>query len=309
MTTVSEFEAVAESVSNWGRWGQDDQRGTLNLITPDSVRRGMQAVRSAVPVPLSIPLDLNGPQDGTGIPGRINPVRTMLGINTPMGASPDVAAYSDDIIVMPTQAATHWDALSHVSWRGTMYNNISADAVGVRGAAQLGIDHFGPMITRGVLLDVARFMGTERLAGGTEVTRAMLEDCAAAQRVELLPGDVVLVRTGHMRTFLDGDIHGYHRPTPGLGVDTAALFHACDTAAVATDTIAFELLPSHVPDVVLPVHVLCLVYMGMPQGQNFNLEALAEACASDGNYDFLFEGTPLPITHSTGGTVAPVAIK
>lgn len=309
MTTLEEFEKMAAAVRNWGRWGDDDQRGTLNLIGPESIRRGLAAVRSAEPITLSIPLQLHGPQDGTGIPGRINPVRTMLGINTPMGSDPSVAAYSDDIIVMPTQAATHWDALSHLSWRGQMYNGVPDGAVTVRGATTLGIETFGPMVTRGVLLDVARDQGVDRLPGGTEVTRAMLEDCASHQNVELHPGDVVLVRTGHIQVFYDGDVHGYHTPTPGLGLDTAALFHETGTAAAATDTIAFELLPSKLPAVVLPLHVLCLVMMGMPQGQNFDFEVLSKACAADGRYDFLFDGTPLPITYSTGGPMNPVALR
>ncbi|MET0930634.1 MAG: cyclase family protein [Aeromicrobium sp.] len=310
MTTLEEFESLADQVRNWGRWGADDQRGTLNLIGPDSIRRGLDAVVDARPVILSMPLQLKGPQDGTGIPGRINPVRTMLGINTPMGADPTVAAaYSDDIVVMPTQAATHWDALSHVSWRGQMYNGVPADAVTVRGATALGVETFGALVTRGVLLDVARSQGVDRLPGGTEVTRTMLEDCARNQGVELHPGDVVLVRTGHVQLFRAGDVHGYHTPTPGLGLDTAALFHEAGTAAAATDTIAFELLPSALPEIVLPVHVLCLVMMGMPQGQNFDLEALSVACAADGRYDFLFEGTPLPILHSTGGPMNPVALR
>jgi kynurenine formamidase len=301
---------MADAVRNWGRWGADDQRGTLNLIGPESVRRGLDAVRRGEPLTLSMPLQLKGPQDGTGIPGRINPVRTMLGINTLMGSDPAVAAaYSDDIIVMPTQAATHWDALSHLSWRGEMYNGVPADAVTVAGATSLGIETFGPVVTRGVLLDVARHQGVERLPGGTEVTRSMLEDCAAHQGVDLHHGDVVLVRTGHVQLFYAGDVHGYHTPTPGLGLDTAALFHEAGTAAVATDTIAFELLPSALPAVMLPLHVLCLVMIGMPQGQNFDLEALSAACAGDGHYDFLFEGTPLPIMHSTGGPTNPVALR
>lgn len=309
MTTLKEFEKLADEVKNWGRWGTDDQRGTLNLIGPESIRRGLKAVRTAEPIPLSMPLQLHGPQDGSGIPGRINPIKTMLGINTPMGTDPAAAAYSDDIIVMPTQAATHWDALSHASWRGEMYNGTPTDVVTVRGATSLGIETFGPLVTRGVLLDVARDQGVDRLPGGTEVTRAMLEACARNQEVELHPGDVVLVRTGHVQVFYAGDTHGYHTPTPGLGLDTAALFYEAGTAAAATDTIAFELLPSELPDIVLPLHVLCLVMMGMPQGQNFDFEALSVSCAADGNYDFLFEGTPLPITHSTGGPINPVALR
>lgn len=308
MMTLAEFDALCNRVRNWGRWGSDDERGTLNLIDQVSVRRGLSSVQTGEAVSLSMPLQLHGPQDGSGIPGRINPVRTMLGINTPMGPDP-AAAYSDDIVVMPLQAATHWDALSHVSWRGRMYNDTPAEAVSVAGASRLAIDAFGPLVTRGVLLDVARLEGIDRLPGGFEITAAHLDACARKAGIDVQSGDVVLVRTGHVQLFYAGDVHGYHTPTPGLGIDTAAWFHDHGVAAAATDTIAFELLPSTCRELVLPLHVLCLVMMGMPQGQNFDLEALAAACAVDGRYDFLFEATPLPFERGTGGPTNPVAVR
>ncbi|WP_159663575.1 cyclase family protein [Streptomyces mexicanus] len=308
MTTLAEFETLCGKVRNWGRWGADDQRGTLNLIDRASLRRGLAAVETGEALSLSMPWQLKGPQDGSGIPGRINPVRTMLGINTPMGPDP-AAAYSDDIVVMPLQAATHWDALSHVSWRGRMYNDVAADAVSVAGAARLAIDTFGPVVTRGILLDVARLEGADRLPGGFEVTAAHLDACARDAGIEVRPGDIALVRTGHIQLFHAGDIHGYHTPTPGLGIDTAAWFHEHGVAAAATDTIAFELLPARCPELVLPLHVLCLVMMGMPQGQNFDFEELSRACAADGRYTFLFEATPLPFRCGTGGPINPVAVR
>lgn len=308
MTTLAEFEGLCDKVRNWGRWGADDERGTLNLVDQASVRRGVAAVQAGEALTLSMPLQLQGPQDGSGIPGRINPVRTMLGINTPTGPDP-AAAYSDDIVVMPLQAATHWDALSHVSWRGRMYNDVPADAVSVAGASRLAIDAFGPLVTHGILLDVARLEGVDRLPGGFEITAAHLDACAREAGVDVLPGDVVLVRTGHVQLFYAGDVHGYHTPTPGLGIDTAIWFHDHGVAAAATDTIAFELLPSMCRELVLPLHVLCLVMMGMPQGQNFDLEALSAACAADGRYAFLFEATPLPFVRGTGGPINPVALR
>src|SRR4051812_38351288 len=91
------FEEAASQVRNWGRWGGDDERGTLNFITPDVRKRAVSSICDGTPFSLAMPLSWGGPQDGSGIPGRINPVRTMLGINTPMGQSEKAAAYSDDI--------------------------------------------------------------------------------------------------------------------------------------------------------------------------------------------------------------------
>ncbi|MGX9883089.1 hypothetical protein [Streptomyces sp. NPDC002276] len=111
MLTVAEFGFLAERVNNWKRWGADGQRGTLGFLTPDVVRRGTASVVTGETFSPAMSLSSIGPQNGTGVPGRINPVRTMLAVNTPMADSPDACAYSDDIVVTPTQAATHRDAV------------------------------------------------------------------------------------------------------------------------------------------------------------------------------------------------------
>jgi len=308
MANLGDFRRVADDVRNWGRWGDADELGTLNFITAETRRRAASTVRTGEAYTLGIPLSLKGPQDGTGVPGRINPVRTMLGINVSMGG-PEAAAYNDDIVVMPLQAATHWDALSHVSFRGVLYNGAPADSVTTAGASFGGIDAVGPLVSRGLLLDLPRHLGLERLPGGFEVTRALLEECEEAQGERAETGDIVLVRTGHIQLLHAGDVHGYHRPTPGLGIDTTLWFSEREVAAVATDTIAFELLPSTCPEIVLPVHVLCLVEMGLLQGQNWDLEALAAACAADRRYTFFLDATPEPFAMATGSPVSPLALR
>ncbi|WP_443073823.1 cyclase family protein [Streptomyces sp. NBC_01478] len=309
MLSVAEFDVLAERVSNWKRWGADDQLGTLNFITPDVVRRGTAAVVTGESFSLAMSLSLDGPQNGTGVPGRINPVRTMLAVNTPMSDAPDACAYSDDIVVTPTQAATHWDALSHCSHRGVMYNGVPADAVDASGATRLGIETAGTIVSRGILLDVARHMGDDRLPGRFGVTRAVLEAVEEAQGVRVEEGDIVLVRTGQVSYFLAGDVPGYRRPVPALDYDAPLFFHERRAAAAAIDNMPMELLPSNVEDLVLPVHVLCLVMMGMLQGQNWVLEDLASACAADRRYTFLLHATPERFLRSTGGLVNPVAVR
>lgn len=309
MLSVAEFDVLAEQVSNWKRWGADDQLGTLNFITPDVVRRGTAAVVTGESFSLAMPLSLNGPQNGTGVPGRINPVRTMLAVNTPMSDSPDSCAYSDDIVVTPTQAATHWDALSHCSHRGVMYNGIPADAIDSSGATRLGIETAGTVVSRGVLLDVARHRGVDRLPNRFAVTRAVLEAVEEAQGVRVEEGDIVLVRTGQVSYFLAGDVPGYRRRVPALDHDAPLFFHERRAAAAAIDNMPMELLPSNVEDLMLPVHVLCLVMMGMIQGQNWVLEDLAAACAQDRRYTFLLNATPERFLRSTGGLVHPVAVR
>ncbi|MET7337815.1 cyclase family protein [Nonomuraea sp. NPDC005650] len=307
--TLEEFEALAEQVNNWGRWGDDDQRGTLNFISPEVVTRAAESVRTGQVFSLAMTLSLNGPQDGSPPPGRINPVRTMLAINTPMSGSPNSARYSDDIVVTPTQTATHWDALAHTTFRGTMYNGFPETAVDASGATKLGIEAAGEIVSRGVLLDVARHQGLDVLPGRFAVTRAVLQAVEEAQGSPVERGDIVLVRTGQASFFLQGDVPRYRRPLAACDYDTALYFHEREVAAVAIDNAPFELLPANVEEVVLPLHVLNLVYAGLMQGENFVLEELATACAQDRRYTFLLNATPERFLRSTGGLVNPVAIR
>ncbi|MEW2397181.1 cyclase family protein [Streptomyces sp. NPDC046862] len=307
--SVAEYDTLAEQVSNWKRWGADDQLGTLNFITPEVVRKGTASVITGDSFSLSMSLSLDGPQNGVGVPGRINPVRTMLAINTRMGNSPDSVAYSDDIVVTPTQAATHWDALSHCSHRGVMYNGIPANAIDASGAAKLGIEAAGTIVSRGILLDVARYEGVDVLPGRFPVTRAVLEAVEEAQGTPVEEGDIVLIRTGQVTHFLAADVPSYRRPVPALDYDAPLFFHERGVAAAAIDNMPMELIPANVEDVMLPVHVLTLVMMGMIQGQNWVLEDLAAACARDRRYTFLLNATPERFLRSTGGLVNPVAIR
>ncbi|MFD7504078.1 cyclase family protein [Streptomyces sp. NPDC059850] len=307
MPLPPEFHDIAQRVNNWGRWGADDEIGTLNLITDAVVRDAAATVRTGRRVPLAVPLRQDGIQTGL-IPGRVNPLHTMVAVNAEM-FGPDTVATSDDAVTMGLQAGTHWDGLAHVSHSGRIYNGRPAASVTAHGrAAFSGIDTARHIVSRGVLLDVARARGADRLPEAHAVTP---EDLAAAEelaRVTVRPGDIALVRTGHMRRYLAGEREAYAFPSPGLSIRTPEWFHARDVAAVANDTLAFEIYPPEIENLWLPVHALDLVEMGMPQGQNWNLEELSAACAEEGRYTFLLSATPEPFTGGTGAPVAPVAI-
>jgi kynurenine formamidase len=308
MALPTELKELARRVSNWGRWGTDDQRGTLNLITPDAVRRGAAAVRKGVTFPLSIPMDENGPQTGV-IPGRINPKHTMLMTNAPYTGDPSDFCTSDDIVEMGVQAATHWDALAHVGYEGSLYNGVPFDAVTHTGASKLGIEQYGPIVTRGILLDIARVRGVEWFQDNYAIGG---DDLAAAEQhanVIVEPGDIVLVRTGQMEWLRRGDKQRFNDPSPGLGTKSIEWLHDRQVAAVATDTLVFEVWPCERPDALLPVHMIDLRDMGLVQGQLWHLDDLAADCAGDGVYEFLLAATPLPITGAVGGPVAPTATK
>ena len=307
MALPAEFHDIAKRVNNWGRWGGDDEIGTLNLITDDVVRAAAQTVRSGRRIPLALPLQQDGVQTGM-IPGRVNPMHTMVMLNYEMFGAGTVAT-SDDAVTMGLQAATHWDALTHVSHSGRIYNGRPADSITAHGgAAFCGIEKVTTLVSRGVLLDVARARGTGRLPGDHAVTPEDLDAAEELAGTRVRSGDIVLVRTGQMQICLAGDKHAYAYPSPGLSVRTPEWFHARDVAAVANDTMTFEIFPPEIEDLWLPVHALDLVEMGMLQGQNWNLEALSEACAEAGRYEFLLDATPEPFVGGTGSPVAPVAV-
>lgn len=311
MNVPAEFEELAARVRNWGRWGDDDQRGTVNLVTDEVVAAAAATVRRGARFSLALPLSEDGPQAGL-VPGRDNPRRTMIAVNDPMGLGGDDAAgyrASDDKVEMGLQAATHWDALAHVSYAGRIYNGRPAEVVDEHGAGACGIDRVGPLVTRGVLLDLPRALGLERLDPGHGVTPSELDAAADAAGVDIRPGDAVLVRTGQIQHLHAGDRIAYAFPSAGLTMACAAWFHDRDVAAVATDNLTLEVYPGEHDDLALPVHLLHLVEMGLLQGQNFDLEELAADCADDGRHAFLLSAPPEPFVRALGAPVHPVAVK
>ncbi|MEU7134617.1 cyclase family protein [Streptomyces sp. NPDC046261] len=307
MPLPGEFHELAKRVNNWGRWGADDEIGTLNLITDTVVRAAAATVSSGRRVPLALPLQQDGVQTGV-IPGRVNPLHTMVAINVEL-FGPGTVATSDDTVTMGLQAGTHWDGLCHVSHSGKLYNGRPADSITAHGRAAFnGIEKAGHIVSRGVLLDVARARDVDRLDSGHVVTPEDLEAAEELAGVSVGTGDIVLVRTGQIQRYLTGDKQAYAYPSPGLSIRTPEWFHARDVAAVANDTLTFEIFPPEIDDLWLPVHALDLVEMGMPQGQNWNLEGLSKACAEERRYAFLLAAMPEPFVGGVGTPVSPVAI-
>lgn len=304
------FVELAASLRQWGRWGDDDRLGTLNLIDGAAVRRGAACVETGRRLSLAMPFGDESPQVGS-IPGRVNPQRTMVAVNTPYSrAGTDGFCTSDDAVTMGLQASTHWDALAHVSYGGVCWNGVPAASITDAGSEELGIHRIRSLTSRGVLLDVARARGVDRLAAGTRVTAEDLDAAADLAGVRIEPGDVVLVRTGQASLLRAGERTAYTTgDQPGLDSTTPAWFKTHDVAAVATDTLAFEVYPGEDPAVLFPVHLLDLVELGLLQGQNFDLEDLAADCADDARYAFLLEASPIPFDGAVGAPVNPVAVK
>jgi kynurenine formamidase len=219
---------------------------------------------------------------------------------------------TDDVIMMPTHGATHWDALAHITFEGRIWNGYSATEVGNRGALKNDIskvrDRF---VGRGVLLDMPRFLGVDWLEPGTPISGEELDACAVREGVELRRGDFVLIRTGQLAQVRAQGTWGSYAggPAPGLGLDAVPWMYKREMAAVATDTWGVEVIPNETADVFQPLHILMIPIMGLTMGEMFNIEDLATDCAADGIYEFFFCAPPLPITGGVGSPVNPIVVK
>jgi kynurenine formamidase len=302
------FTELAQTVNNWGRWGDGDERGTLNLITSTLVQEAAASVRDGKRFSLAIPMSEAGPQLGF-VAGRTNPIRTTIARHELLGQDEAGVRFNDDAVSMGVQSATHIDALAHVSYDGRMYNGFPTSVVDETGATRLGAEKLGPIVYRGLLLDLARSAGVDRLEGGHALTPDDLDAAEELAKVTVGAGDIVLLRTGQMQHLHAGDKMAYTISTAGPSMQSVRWFRDRDVAMVATDNLSFEVFPGEIDGLFLPVHMLHIVEMGLVQGQNFDLEALADDCADDGRYSFLLNTTPEPIVHAAGAPATPVAIK
>ncbi|TIO29709.1 cyclase family protein [Mesorhizobium sp.] len=307
---------AADKLTNWGRWGDDDQIGTLNTVEPADIISAANLVTKGKVFALGIPLNNKGPQNGL-FGGRWNPIHTMLATGTDAlaGNQDDTVGlrYSDDAINMPVQSATHWDALGHIFLGDKMYNGYPASSVDSGGVHKLGIEHTkNRMVGRGVLLDIARYKGVEHLKDGEGITPADLDGAAAKQGVEIRKGDFVIFRTGQMeRCLKEAQWGGYAGgDAPGLSFSTAQWLRDKDVAAICADTWGCEVRPNEsTSDINQPWHWVVIPAIGLTMGEMFYLKELAEDCAEDGIYEFFFCAPPLVITGGTGSPINPQAIK
>ena len=316
--TKADIEAAAERLKNWGKWGADDEIGTLNYTTPDDIVRAAGLVRMGQVFSLALNYDDKGPQGGkTKFPpvGRFNPVHTMLrtGTDAYSGVLDKRGIRSaDDLVLFPLQAGTHWDGLGHIFYGDHMWNGYDCRLVSSFGAAKAGIEKTKEkMIGRGVLLDIARHVGVDWLEDGFAITNDMLDACAKKQGVVVGRGDHLLIRTGHMEAkWAAGSWDGYPGgDAPGLAFETLDWLQEKQVAAVATDTWGVEVRPNETDEANQPWHWICIPIMGLTMGEIFKLDELAKACAGDGTYEFMFIAPALPITGAVGSPVNPIAIR
>lgn len=287
---------------NWGRWGDEDQAGALNLVTPDVTRRAASLVREGRTFSLAQPLGPGTPAS----PHRARPFRFMtrdagdyaLGARAPGGFK-----FAEDTVQFPTHSGTHVDALAHAWTGGKLYNGHPESSTRTtRGAGRCGADQLTPVVTRGVLVDLVADRGGP-LAASAPVDSSDLERGIRETGVQLNPGDAVLIRTGWWES--RGATPEYFADEPGITADAARWLAAQDVALVGADNYAVE---QQSQDAGFPVHLVLLHEHGVPLIESLMLAPLAAALADAGRSTFMFVFTPLPLIGSTGSPLAPVAV-
>jgi kynurenine formamidase len=302
-TTRDEFDRLFDKVKNWGRWGEGDELGTLNFLGDADVARAASLVQTGRRVSLGRPFDTaSGPDN----PRPALHYMTCLGD----GRSDEPSFYMDFVgIDFHGKSASHIDALAHVAYKGLLYNGRPAStALGSAGTVFAPISSLARgVITRGVLLDAPRARGIDWIEPPAALGADDLEAVATSQQLQVARGDAVLVRTGLVRR---RRALGPWDPGPqsvGLGLSAMEWLAEREVALLGSDGDS-DARPAGVEGVSEPIHVLAIVAMGMCLLDNLDLEALSDACAEAGRYEFLLVVAPLIVAGGTGSPVNPLAV-
>jgi kynurenine formamidase len=284
----------------WGRWGREDEHGALNWIGAQEIRAAAGLVRQGRVLSLAQPL---GPK--TPVPAHRLGVGHFMdrdgGDYAAGGKRPGGFQFAEDTIILPAHSGTHVDALAHVWYDNELYNGFAGDTIrSTTGAQRCGADKLLPIVTRGVLLDVAG--ASSVLSPGETIPRDRLQAIADRAGITLQPGDVVLIRTGWVETYMH-DATRYYDPEPGIDVSAAIWLAEAGVAAVGADNYAVEVLPF--PEgTIFPVHQRLIRDYGIPLFEGLVLAALAATEVTT----FLFVAAPLPLVGGTASPVTPLAV-
>lgn len=297
--TVEEFEQMMREVSNTGRWGSDDQLGTLNLITPAVRQAAAREIRDGVTVSMSLDV-----ARGEGPNTRV-PLERRFSV---VGAGGE-AGWALEALTIDYHgfSFSHIDGLGHALYKGKLYNDVGRDQLTEQGAARIGVENMQQgIVTRGVLVDLPRLRGLQYLEPGTYITTQDLEEWERATGVTVREGDVLLIRTGRWaREAAEGEWR-LTESAAGPHPSVARWLKARGVAVLGGDNTN-ERYPSIVPPL-SPVHLLTLVGMGMPLLDNLDLEDVAREAADRGRHTFMFVGAPLPVVGGVGSPLNPLAI-
>jgi kynurenine formamidase len=291
--------------TNWGRWGENDERGALNILDDETVLAATRTPRTGRLYQLGLPIQRTGQPvvPYRGVPQRF----TLTSYNdqamfAELGA-PEETGANEDVLMFASHVSTHIDALCHVHHEGTIYNGFPKEAMtSYNGSSVCGIERAGAFATNGVLFDVAADKGVDSLPAGYAITVEDLRGALDAQGTPLPKGSVALIRTGWLeRFFANGAQMSYEQP--GLGLDAAKWLAANDVVAIGADNSAVECTPWD-ENRFLGVHIEMLVKRGIHLIEHVVLSELS----ADRCYAFLFAAAPLLVPGATGSPINPIAI-
>jgi kynurenine formamidase len=295
----AEFDRWMTELSNWGRWGKDDELGAINLITPAKRKAAAQLVREGVSVSLSHDAETQAAADNPRPFGHEMLVH---------GGSPNASSHSDAFsIAHHGLAHTHLDALCHYFYKDRMYNGFARSEVTAKGAAKLSIHRIKTGIfTRGILVDIPHMKGVPYLEPGTPIYPEDLDAWEKFARVKIQPGDAVLIRTGRWARRSAKGAWPASDHLAGLHASCARWLKTRDIAVLGSDS-ASEVRPTGVEEMRGPVHTLILVAMGVPILDNCDLEELSKAAQKRKRWEFLLTTAPLAVPGATGSALNPIA--
>jgi kynurenine formamidase len=289
--------AFHETLSNWGRWGDDDQLGALNVITPAVTATAAATVRTGRTVSCARPLDTVSSADNP------SPVAHHMTGTATEGMGADYFAISPHGF-----ATSHIDALCHIFHEGKIFNGYSAETVTAHGATKLGIHRLRDgIVTRGVLLDIPALRGVDALEPGEPIFPEDLEAAETKAGLTVRPGDALLVRTGRWQW---RRTHGaWDAGSLAAGLDASCLpwLRERDVATLGSDCVS-DVLPSRVDGVGMPIHTIVIAAMGVHLMDNLDLDALGAACAEETRWEFLLTVAPLVLRRGTASPVNPIAL-
>ena len=308
--TGSEVRGYIQSVSNWGRWGTEDELGTLNFIDERKIQNSAGLVQEGVAVSCARPIVNTASADSAS-----PPLHYMVGSGETFGLNPQetpgmLQSASDFIgMVFHGFTVTHLDALCHIFWNGKMYNDRPARMVSNReGALVESIETVKDgIVSRGVLLDVPRHRGIKWLQSGEGISPGELEEIEKECNVRVEPGDILLVRTGHYLRRLEMGPIPVAEGWPGLEAACLPWLHERRVGVLGGDTVS-DVVPSGYPEFRQPIHQIGIVQMGLWLIDNCNLEQLSATCARLGRWEFQLAIAPLRIQFGTGSPVNPIAL-
>ncbi|MBV06585.1 MAG: cyclase [Gammaproteobacteria bacterium] len=304
-----EFNVMLEEISNWGRWGKDDQLGTLNTITPTKKIEASRLVQSGRTV--SLELELNKVQDIVNQKPFEHEVFVFGGEESFEGMELGSTQAAGDVFKIDYHGFghSHLDGINHFAVHGKMYNGYSFEPNVPNGFSKLGIENIGKegIFTRGVLVDFPKFFGKEFLEPGQAITTEDLEAWEKASGVKVTSGDVLLVRTGRWKQVELEGIWNFIENASGFHASVAAWLKDRDVAAIGCDGVS-DVMPSGVEGKLNPLHELVLVGLGMPIFDNLDLEALSEAASEENRNTFLFVAAPMRVKGATGSPLNPIAV-